>query len=154
MLPLHPEFRKMLLDDAALDTKARERQLTHRRLEEYDHYVGQHHLLRRALQGELTGTSASSRAAATRRIKKIKDALQNVDAPLKEMMATRMPAFHMVHARWVSSSQARELNQANRAYSSLLRPWRSERGGISLFFIFMGAFVVLGLISLIAMLPG
>jgi len=146
MTTLHPEFyQKLLTAYEEMENDQHEPQLTPLDIEKYETLVGQRHLLQLALQGEIGKSVRAASAGRSRRngVGKIEQELQRINRELQQTLSNCMPDFHAVHDGWFGRYQARELYRADCAYGSRLRP----------FAIFLAAFMVIGILSLLAMWP-
>jgi len=144
MTTLHPEFyRKLLAVYDGLRNDQRESQLSQNDLERYDTLVIKRHLLRLVRQGDL-GRPAQELSPGRRGADDtIEKELERIDQDLHCTLSDCMPDFHAVHKSWFSRSQARELYKADCAYRNQLKP----------FAIFLGIFMLIGIMSLFAMMP-
>jgi hypothetical protein len=146
MTTLHPEFhQKLLAVYYGLENDQHQPQLTRHDLEKYETLVCKRHTLQMALQGEIGRPAVASSASAGKRDlhDKIKEELQRIDNEINCTLSDCMPDFHAVHNNWFGRYQGRALNKADSAYGSRLWPIAG----------FLGAFMVIGIISLLLLLP-
>jgi hypothetical protein len=147
MTPLHPEFRRKLL--AAYENTVNadhEPQLTLHHLEKYDTLVSKRYFLHLVHQGEVGKPAKELSAAGTRKRDRndaIEKDLQRLNYEMQCALSDSMPDFHALHDSWFSRSYARELYKADCAYGHRLMP----------FAMFLGMFMAIGVIGLLAMMP-
>jgi hypothetical protein len=144
MTTLHPEFQQRLLAVYYdLENDKREPQLTQHDLEKYESLVCKRGVLQLALQGEIGKPAAVSASSSGKRDRdnKIREELLRIDNEMNCTLSDCMPDFHAVHDNWFGRHQGRALNKADSAYGHSLWPFAG----------FFGAFMVMGIISLLVM---
>jgi len=147
MTPLHPEFRrKLLVAYQNMENADHEPQLTLHDLEKYDTLVSRRYLLSLVQQDDLGKPAQEVSAAGARkrvRNEAIEKELQRLDHDMQCALSDSMPDFHALHDSWFSRNYARELYKADCAYGNRILP----------FAIVLGLFMIIGVVSLLAMMP-
>jgi hypothetical protein len=143
MTTLHPEFyKKLLAVYSNVENAEHAPQLTQGELEKYETLVSKRHFLRLVQRGDL-GRPAPAAAGKRGADKTLEKELQRIDQDLQTTLSDCMPDFHAVHDGWFSRHYAGELYKADYAYRRRLVP----------FAIGLGVFMVIGILSLLAMMP-